>query len=563
MFSIRKVMVVGLTGYASYGMAFVPTSSSEKGMAPAVPAERVIRTQTVAESTPRSFMTGESGRVEVDAKTGATRFIEGRLMAGQKALSISDKAIFENNCRDYILSHQDMFGVTKAQLSFEEKSALIDNDVQFVRFLVSRNGLMIEDATIECRYKLGQLVQVENHSFSEAAVAGGSHCSPINADQLLTGWVKSAADSYRVVETADGYELVLVKNTEVMHQGVRHRLQVEKATGNAFELKALEHYSSMPGVASASAYARYYKESQVDMPLSFAKLGDKVSADVDGKFAAEDALTMTGFNGKFLKMTLKSGTAPKVTSTRSNDVWSLRFKSPGSEAYSDKDMAQAMVYLHLTKKINHALKYIHPTWLDRPLQTNVNLTRTCNAYWDGSSVNFFSAGGGCANTGLISDVMYHEWGHGLHENTGGIKDRAFSEGFGDINAFVLTHDPVLGRGFKINDEKGIRDMSVPKVYPKDKGEEHAEGQIIASTFYDLYKGLEAVYGADKATDLISKYSYKGIYTAAKYTDMYKVALTIDDNDANPDNGTPNLCIINKAFKAHGLAEADARCLTLQ
>ena len=151
--SIRRGMIVGLMGYAGSGMAFAPNTSSNKGVAPAVPSEHVVRTETVAEAAPRSFITGESARVEVDARSGEARMIEGRLMAGQKAIRSTDKAVYASSCKDYILGHQDMFGVAKQDLTLEQQSVFIDSDVQFVRFLVSRNRVAIEDATIECRFK--------------------------------------------------------------------------------------------------------------------------------------------------------------------------------------------------------------------------------------------------------------------------------------------------------------------------------------------------------------------------------------------------------------------------
>ena len=53
------------------------------------------------------------------------------------------------------------------------------------------------------------------------------------------------------------------------------------------------------------------------------------------------------------------------------------------------------------------------TWLNAKLTANVNLNQTCNAYWNGSTINFFRSGGGCANTGELPGVSLHEWGHGL------------------------------------------------------------------------------------------------------------------------------------------------------
>ena len=51
-------------------------------------------------------------------------------------------------------------------------------------------------------------------------------------------------------------------------------------------------------------------------------------------------------------------------------------------------------------------------------------TGSCNAGWDGAELWFVPARNGCANSGEIADLIMHEWGHGLDENTGGGLDRA-------------------------------------------------------------------------------------------------------------------------------------------
>ncbi len=42
----------------------------------------------------------------------------------------------------------------------------------------------------------------------------------------------------------------------------------------------------------------------------------------------------------------------------------------------------------------------------------MNRENSCNAYWNGSTVNFYREGSGCGNTGEIAAVFDHEWGHG-------------------------------------------------------------------------------------------------------------------------------------------------------
>ena len=86
------------------------------------------------------------------------------------------------------------------------------------------------------------------------------------------------------------------------------------------------------------------------------------------------------------------------------------------------------------------------TWLTTQVVDNVNINQTCNAGWNGTSVNFFKSGGGCNNTGEIAGVFLHEWGHGLDQNDGGGFDNP-SEAYADITALMATHVSCMGRGF--------------------------------------------------------------------------------------------------------------------
>src|SRR5439155_19007108 len=76
-------------------------------------------------------------------------------------------------------------------------------------------------------------------------------------------------------------------------------------------------------------------------------------------------------------------------------------------------------YYHLNRIKENARAYLPGNaWLNAQLTDNVNINNTCNAFWNGSTVNFYRSGGGCRNTGEISAVFLHEWGHGLSANDG-------------------------------------------------------------------------------------------------------------------------------------------------
>src|SRR6185295_18059012 len=87
------------------------------------------------------------------------------------------------------------------------------------------------------------------------------------------------------------------------------------------------------------------------------------------------------------------------------------------------------------------------TWLQSRLTTNVNLNQTCNAFWNGSTINFYRSGGGCRNTGEIAAVFDHEWGHGLDDNdTAGALSNS-SEAYADVAAIYRLQASCVGYGF--------------------------------------------------------------------------------------------------------------------
>ncbi len=93
-------------------------------------------------------------------------------------------------------------------------------------------------------------------------------------------------------------------------------------------------------------------------------------------------------------------------------------------------------------------------WLQTPLTANVNLNQICNAFWNGSTVNFYNSGtstvspfASCGNTGEIAAVFDHEWGHGLDSNdAGGFKSNS-SEGYADIASIYRLNASCVGHGF--------------------------------------------------------------------------------------------------------------------
>jgi len=203
------------------------------------------------------------------------------------------------------------------------------------------------------------------------------------------------------------------------------------------------------------------------------------------------------------------------------------------------------------------------TWLDTKFTANVNINDTCNAFYNGSSINFFQRGGQCDNTGVLADVVMHEFGHGLHDVSrlpGVVFDGPISEAHGDYLAVTIAGRPNLGEGFFINNPSaGLRELDPPvdKVYPDDvcpqSAGPHCTGEILGGTMWDLRKLFVSRYGEAEGPAILDQLWYEALRRSNDMTEMYINLITADDDDGNPQNGSPNGCLIDLAFGDHGLA----------
>jgi hypothetical protein len=232
-----------------------------------------------------------------------------------------------------------------------------------------------------------------------------------------------------------------------------------------------------------------------------------------------------------------------------------------SSPENDEFYAHGTVYQTLSKlkKIANAVDKDLSNWSKNPIKAYVNEDNECNAYYvrqdtggaKAGTINFLQGKEVCNNTGNMADVVAHEWAHGLDDATGGIEDRAFSEGFGDAVAFAVFFKPDIGTNLK-RDNQAIRNISEFKSYPKDRGEFHGEGLIIANTFYDLYQNLLKTYSQDQSQKLFRSYVFQSIKGARKYTDVHDFLMAFELDK-------PLRCLINKVFIAHGLGRVRSDC----
>ncbi len=607
--------LVGLC-ITSAAFAFIAPRSSDVG-----DSKRYLREQIVVrpQLNAGAWLTDKSTAgvavsVERDQISGVPRLISGADLGHFLHLQGGDEASYLDIMQRYIGAGQGVLGVTYRDLRMVTDATFVNHDTAFYKFDVYRDDLKIEDATLMFRFRHGRLVQVVNRTFSEAQVAEAT--VPALSDRRLRQLIESELGTnkytalgytWRVVPRdgarkrqgvstrgASRYELLKVRTFQ-QELGEGNRVQIDMRSGRVFEvapnmfysgMARVEDHSMVDGYARASVYPRWYNEELVVKPLSEITIGltgpapapqdepapqeqppTSVMTDIEGRYTISAAAVPKISNIAGAKVRIFNRTGPRVAvdGIKMGDFWQTQVsQQEGVLPSQDKIVAQSMVFHHTDYIFRLAAEYIVTPWFDAPLPSHTNLSRSCNAHWDSraGTINFYSGNNRCANTGLIADIIYHEWGHGLDAKTGGIKDGAYSEGFGDIMSMLITKSPIIGIGFGLNG-RVVRDVNPDKIYPQDaKGGVHAEGMVIGSTFWDLFNEFKKYYTEDEALSILRKYAFQMIFTAEKYTDVYDALLVIDDDDADLSNGTPNFCLINEPFSQHGLASLERRCLII-
>lgn len=177
---------------------------------------------------------------------------------------------------------------------------------------------------------------------------------------------------------------------------------------------------------------------------------------------------------------------------------------------------------------------------------NVNQNNTCNAFYNGNSINFFRAGGGCANTGF-STVVHHEYGHHLVAVAGSGQGQ-YGEGFGDVMGVLITETTELAVGFQNNCNAGIRSANNNMTYPCS-GAIHFCGQLLSGVVWSFRNQLLAsdpsgYYATWTTLTVNSVLLHTGTEIGAGLAIDF---LTLDDTDNNLENGTPHYAEIAAAF----------------
>jgi hypothetical protein len=205
----------------------------------------------------------------------------------------------------------------------------------------------------------------------------------------------------------------------------------------------------------------------------------------------------------------------------------------------------------------------------RTLPVRVNSWGSCNATWDGTTIELRRSDTDCNNSADIASIVQHEWGHALDDATGPAADAGTGEGIADVVALLATRDPRLAPFLYRGDPAGIRnaDEAVAGVLTRADldtacpgGEPHCVGQVLSQTFWHLARNLRASLGEEAGWHLTERLFYLSLPLANSYLpdqpgSFHDAVLLADDDNGDLADGVPHATEINDAFAHHGLASS--------
>ena len=165
------------------------------------------------------------------------------------------------------------------------------------------------------------------------------------------------------------------------------------------------------------------------------------------------------------------------------------------------------------------------------------------------------------DSSVDSDVVYHEYGHGISNRLigngstalQGTQSGAMGEGWGDYWATTINNDGVMGEYVTVNATRGVRRAAytVPANTVHDSYADvgvggfqvHRDGEVWAATLWDLRTQLGA-----SVTDRLVLNGMKFTPTRPSFLNARDGILQADQNQ----NGGANRCAIWAVFARHGM-----------
>jgi hypothetical protein len=527
---------------------------------------------------------GETWRLAVDTETG---FLE-MLYGGRVPPSIVPRgeSDFIAIARGAVSATRAMHGIDDATLEPERALFLPLNQVgcgdkETVRFRQVVNGVRVADGFVNVLMSSrGELLSIQSTGLPHAA--GLSTIPAIDARRALGIAARAFARGAGAAATqASDPELVIAQvrasrerrgrlawriDLQRHERGVTPRglvYRVDASTGDVLDKEesvlSFDVTGTVSSMASPGLLPDIAGNPPVAQPMRFmwvTSSAGTVFTDTNGNFAFTGVNTPLdctfGYTGLFNAVTDDGSPGYTLTTTLQPNQTNLVAMNPAMPS-TVTSQANAFRVVDLMRDFVRSINPSDAT-ADFVATANCNLAETCNAYFDGGSINFFADGGGCPNT-AYSTVISHEHGHWMNAlyGTGNGSD-GMGEGNADVWSMYVHDTPIIGADFYGNSFIRTGENTMPFCgddHPGCYGEVHLDGEPWMGAAWKVRARLKATNG-DAQGVLIADNIFLGWMNAYNQTQIKSIIevqwLTLDDDDGNIYDGTPHFPDIDGGFR---------------
>ena len=531
---------------------------------------------------------GSNWSYSLDRQTGWAELVYGG-HTNAPALKPHSDADFAALALESAPATAGMHGLEISTLEFQDTAFLPlgqigTTDKQTVRLRQSVGGVRVEGAYLNLLFSMrGELLSVQSTGLPNAsAIASQPALGARDATQLARGYFLAATN---FDARASGTPELLI--AQIVADGqrtgrlawkvecnwsapdtdpLRKLVYVDALTGALLRMdEGIQHFDLhgtintnaspglLPDTAGNPETAQLMKYATVQTSSG------SVHADETGYFIFPTINTSTAVTFKFAGLYASVNYAPGadyslVTTLPANFDNSV-LMNPSS---TTSGTPQANAYVVATM-MRDWVRGINPTDAHGDFVTaaNVNVTGTCNAYYNGTSINFFPAGGGCVNT-AYSTIISHEQGHWMNDrySTGNGSD-GMGEGNADVWSMYIWDTPLIGQNFSgggyLRTGNNLRQFC-GDLNGGCYGEVHDDGEVWMGAAWKVRNNLNTTLG-NAAGDLAANNLFLGWMNSYNQTQIKSVIetqwVTLDDDDGNIVNGSPHFDEINDAFVVQG------------
>jgi len=509
---------------------------------------------------------------------------------------------------EFMAENRGLFPVAPSDLTLNpRRSVSLDGGLYHqVEFAYTPGGLKVPGAYVFFRVGHGNLVQFgTRHILPEPPV---SPDPAVTADAAFATALAHLGAKPGGLEVRDPGSLYFLPQAE--GEGLTYRLVwqttfirpgqvptwtavVDAHTGELVAFFDANCYACDPallaqGRVDGGVRPIWVTDDEVVRALPFTNVdtpGGTETTDFNGIYPYNGGLSTCTLGGAFARIDCRGCNNPPDPYLENATTGDFHFGTGGvnQNGNGTSTPADRTCFYHVNLVRSLAAKWVPVIpFLTDNLRVNTNRWGSCNAWFDGASINFLRSGGGCTNTGENPGVIQHEWGHALHiygldwdgslSPTPGF-DGSYSEGLADHMSWLITHDPRVGAGFRTDgspvrnvdedqDPAGLRTLTNNPGCPGGSGydgyEVHCGGLIYGQAGWQLRNLLGAKYGEAAGWFMYERLTFAGVPLNETHVPMqahsvYDGYAFLMDDDGDLVNGVPDAQELNDAFNRHGIA----------